>query len=380
MRERALFLVLIGACLLSLLVAYWQHETVQETLREVERLTAQHESKSSQLQSAVKKSVELSQQITRLTDESVQHQTAAAEAESEARRAREEAASERRRVKEDLETTIARLEAALDKKAQERAALGEKVAALESAVGGLTARLGEDREATQTRLQEVMDLVSGDSKVLQNLQTRLTDLPEKVDELSSLLRESATPETLAELARLAAWLDEHKAVLQSVNKKIEILGKMLAVDGSSVVSTGKFPPRIEATVAVVDSVRNEIALSGDLAELRPGHIVWISRDGVSVGRAEVFRVSANARLAAARIVWTLPGLSLAEGDRVTTDRPVYESESPAPPGREKGRSEKDKEAPGTREARPKTPISSEGGGAGVPLIRPHPPPPKRPDD
>ena len=90
-------------------------------------------------------------------------------------------------------------------------------------MGGLTARLGEDREATQTRLQEVMDLVSGDSKVLQNLQTRLTDLPEKVDELSSLLRESATPETpvLAELARLAAWLDEHKAMLQSVNKKVE---------------------------------------------------------------------------------------------------------------------------------------------------------------
>ncbi len=333
MRERALLLVLIGACLLSLLVAYSQHEAVQETLREVERLTTEHASKSSQLQSAVKKSVELSQQITRLTDESVQHRTAA--------------------------TTIARLEAALEKKGQERAALGEKVAALESAVGGLTARLGEDREATQTRLQEVLDVVS--------------DLPEKVDEL----RDSPV---LAELARLSAWLDEHKAALQSVNKKIEILGKMLAVDGRSVVSTGKSPPRIEATVAAVDAVRNEIALSGDLAELRPGLIVWISRNGVSVGRAEVFRVSANARLAAARIVWTLPGLSLAEGDRVTTDRPVYESESPAPPGREKGRSEKDKEAPGTREARPKTPVSSEGGGAGVPLMRPPPPPPKRPDD
>ena len=198
---------------------------------------------------------------------------------------------------EELDLTVARLEAALDEKAKERAALGEtvaalgeKVAALEGAVGGLTARLGEDREASLKRQKEVMDLISGDSKVLQNLQTRLTTLPEKVDELSSMLRESAASETqdapvLAELARLATWLDEHKAALKSVNKKIEILGKMLAVDGRSVASTREAPPRIEATVEVVDSVRNEIALSGELGELRPGHIVWISRDGISVGRA-----------------------------------------------------------------------------------------------
>lgn len=330
MRERALLLVLIGACLLSLLVAHRQHEAVEESLREVERLTARHQSKSSQLQSAMEKNVELSEQITHLAEESTRHRKSASEA---------------RRAKETLEATVSRLEATLEEN-------------------------------------------------LQHLQERLADLMKNVAGLSSTLRERATPSKaeadriLEEVARLTTRLDEQRGSLLSLSRKMEILGRMLAADGRPLTAagTGRPPPKIEASVGAFGPERNEIALVGDLAELEPGHVVWVTRDGLIVARAEVFRVDPTARLAAARVVWEHPGRSPGEGDRVTTDPPVDQTQGSLESSGERQSSERVGSGAGREgeqdspQPPPEGPISSEVSGAGGPSTRPRPPPPpQRPD-
>lgn len=382
MRERALLLVLLGACLLSLLVAYWQYEVAEET-------RTRYASKTSELHAAVEKNVELSEQITDLTDESARLRAAAREAGE---------------AKEKSDTTIAGLEAALETKENEAKALQKNVAALEAkgnelkalqknvtaleaAVKALSARLEEERETTQTRFGEILkklsDFESQSGKILEDLDKRMTPLPGLVGEVASLVRETTSrDETEAnvrdELTRLVGLLDEQKTSLQSLNRKIEILGKMLAAEGRPFSAQAAPPPPIEATVAAVDASRNEIALSGDLgADLRPGHEVWVSRDGTVVGRAEVFRVDPTTRLAAARISWLAPGKALKVGDRVTTDRPGEETPDAegAPPDAGASSPEGEGEKGARRSEGPETSLEEPASGRLTPR-RPPPPPPR----
>ncbi|MFM9058374.1 MAG: hypothetical protein ACKOSQ_04515 [Planctomycetaceae bacterium] len=226
--------------------------------------------------------------------------------------------SEAEKERQGLQEEITRLTQKVSESEQARdqvvaklqSALKEKTAVLD----GLRREKADREEAQRTAIRELEEAqvaLKDATALVEKLRVDVRDQQKKVDE------------RVETASKLAADLEESKALLAVANERREQLEKQVAnarvllkQGGLTLDSLPKDRvPTLDGAVVAVADTAIELSLGGDDG-LQAGHVVEVYRSGEYIGRAKVLRVTHDR--AVAEIVKEFSRGIVQRGDRFTT--------------------------------------------------------------